>query len=96
MGVKFAREYDEIVLELSEAIANIPQFYDFLEMEETDWESLNDSGQKECLKTLTDDVFYALGTSSQISLGQGTITYEKRKHRIKIEVDNMINIVSLI
>ncbi|MFS1511194.1 hypothetical protein VQL36_01970 [Chengkuizengella sp. SCS-71B] len=52
--------------------------------------------QKECLKTLTDDVFYALGSNSQISLGQGAITYEKSKHRIKIEVDNIINVVSLI
>ncbi|NDI34829.1 hypothetical protein [Chengkuizengella sediminis] len=96
MGVKFAREYDDIVSDLSEAIANIPQFYDFLEMEENDWGSLDESGQKEYLKTLTDDVFYALGSISQIRIGLGTITYEKSKHRIKVKVNNIINVVSLI
>lgn len=96
MGVKFAREYSDIVADLSEAIANIPLFFDFLEMNETDWVNLDESEQKECLKTLTDDVFYALGSFSKINLGEGTITYDKSKHMIKIDVHNIINVVSVV
>ncbi|MDP5274679.1 hypothetical protein [Chengkuizengella axinellae] len=96
MGVKFAREYDDIISDLSKVIGGIPQFYDFLDMNEKDWLSLDESEQKECLKTLTDDVFFALGSSSKISLGQGTVIYDKQKHRIMIDVNNVINMISLI
>lgn len=94
MGVKFGREYNDIVNDLTTAIGQIRDCYDFFEMSEEDWTDMSSDEQAECLKTLADDVFFALGSDSTIQVGQGLLVYEKSKHIIK--VDQGENIISLI
>lgn len=97
MGVKFGREYNDIVDDLTTAIGQIKNSYDFFEMTEEDWNGLDQEEQTECLKTLADDVFFALGTNPRIQVGQGFLMYEKVKHIIKVnQGDNLITIVNLV
>jgi hypothetical protein len=97
MGVKFGREYNDIVEDLTTAIEQIENSYDFLEMSDEDWNELDKEQQTECLKTLADDVFFALGTNPRIQIGQGFLVYEKNKHIIKVnQSDNLVTIVNLV
>lgn len=97
MGVKFGREYEDIVGDLTEALGQIEDSYAFLEMNEEDWKELDESEQKECLKTLADDVFFALGTNPKVHVGRGILVYEKSKHVIKVnQGENVVTIVNLI
>lgn len=97
MGVKFAREYNDIVKDLTNAIAQIQDCYTFFEMTKEDWESLNESEQKECIETMSDDVFFALGTNENVEIGRGKLTYDADKHRIKVDQgENVVTVVHLI
>ena len=97
MGVKFAREYEDIILELTGALEQLEDSYTFLDMDEQDWAGLAPEEQKECLRTLADDVFYGLGTEPVMELGQGTLSYEVDKHIIKLDYPNtVIKIIRLI
>lgn len=84
MGVKFAREYEDIHRELAEAVAGIDEVYAFFEMSSADWQGLEEEEQQECIRTLTDDIFYALGSDAQVEIGQGTIRYDASRHLIKV------------
>lgn len=97
MGVKFGREYEDIVNELAEAIQHIDGFYGFFDMNQSDWQSLESGEQAACAKTLADDVFFALGERPKLSLAEGQVTYEQNKHRLKVEYsDNVVTVISLI
>src|SRR5690554_2234715 len=97
MGVKFGREYEDIVGDLTEALGQIKDSYTFLEMNEEDWAQLDETEQKECLKTLADDVFFALGSNPRIEVGSGVLVHEKNKHMIKVDHgENVVTIVKLI
>ena len=97
MGVKFAREYEDIVEELARAIGEIDDCYHFFEMTEADWTDLEEDEQKECLKTLADDVFFGLGTDPKIDIGQGILVYDLKRHVITVNHgDNRTTIVNLI
>lgn len=93
IGVKFGREYNDIVDDLSEAIVQVDSFYDFLDMSEQDWNRLSEFDQKECLKTLADDVFFALGNQRKIKLGRGVVFYSQQKHIITVEDGQNVTIV---
>lgn len=86
MGVKFNREYEDISHELSEAIRTIEDCYEFVGMERSDWLELAQADRDECVRTLSDDIFYALGTDPSISVGSGIIEYDRSKHLIKVTV----------
>lgn len=97
MGVKFGREYEDIVTDLTAAIRQIDDCYEFIEMPAQDWRNLNDEEQTACLTTLADDIFYALGQSAQINVGQGKLTYHAGRHVISVaHGDSQVTIVSLI
>lgn len=97
MGVKFGREYRDIVHDLGEAIRRIDAFYDFFEMSEQDWNGLDDDEQNECVKTLADDVFYALGRDRELNVGTGHVHYIRSKHIIKVEDgNNVVTVVNLV
>lgn len=97
MGVKFAREYEDIVKDLTNAIAQIKDCYTFFEMTKEDWDNLNETEQKECIETLSDDVFFALGTNESVAIGTGTLTYDAHKHLIKVDQgENLVTVVHLI
>ena len=97
MGVKFAREYEDIIAELTNALEQFEQCYTLLDMEEQDWTGLAQDEQQECLRTLADDVFYGLGTGADMELGQVVLSYEADKHIIKVAYSSGVTrIVKLI
>lgn len=97
MGVKFGREYEDIVKDLTAAIRLIDDAYDFFEMSLHDWESLDEEEQTACLTTLADDIFFALGQSPQISVGrQGKLSYHASRHVITVSQGERVTIVKLI
>lgn len=96
MGVKFAREYDEIILDLTAAIQEVEQFYEAFEMDRVTWDDLAKEEQTECVRTLADDIFYGLGMEATLHVGKGIIHYDGRKHVITVnDGEKCINIVYL-
>jgi hypothetical protein len=97
MGVKFGREYEEIVQDLCTAINGVDGFYEMFEMTEEMWSELDAEERKECLRTLADDVFYALGIDPVMEIGRGTIRYNKKNHVIQVsDGDRVVSVVNLI
>lgn len=97
MGVKFNREYKDISDDLTKAIETIADCYTFLEMNAEDWNELTADDRHECVRTLSDDVFYALGSSRTIHVGSGTIEYDAEKHLLKVSAaPSLVHIISLI
>lgn len=87
MGVKHAREYEDILVELKDAMHSIGDGYTFFEMETTEWEELAETERLELMEALADDVFYALGEDPVIHVGHGVVTYRPKHHIIEVSVD---------
>jgi hypothetical protein len=87
MGVKYTREYEDIIVELTEAIYEIPNFYDFFDMTSEDWNDIPEDERKACASTLADDIFYALGNEPVLSVGSGTIKHNKVKNSIMVSFE---------
>ena len=97
MGVKFNRDYYDISADLVKAVQQITDCYRFFEMEENDWNELDQDEQQEVVRTLCDDLFYGLGDSSVIAVGSGQIEYDPKSHVIKeTAADQVAFIVRLI
>ncbi|PZE20119.1 hypothetical protein [Paenibacillus xerothermodurans] len=97
MGIKFGREYPDIITDFTEALCSIDECYTFLEMTPKEWQGLEPDEQRECIKTLADDVFYGLGTEPRMRIGTCTINYDREKHVIVIHhEDKLINVVYLV
>ncbi|HEX7057715.1 MAG TPA: hypothetical protein VF260_11050 [Bacilli bacterium] len=93
MGVRFNREYADIVDELTAAIAQIADCHTAFEMSQSEWEELAEQEQKDTLRTLADDVFYALGAAPKMQVGSGKIEYDAGNHAIKVFADPQLVIV---
>ncbi|AFH66114.1 hypothetical protein ACVNS2_36115 [Paenibacillus caseinilyticus] len=85
MGIRFGREYNDIISDFTEALQGIDGCHEFLEMSAEDWNVMNSSERKECMKTLADDLFYGLGTESPMSVGGCTVTHDAKRHLIRID-----------
>lgn len=97
MGVKFNREYKEIVHDLAAAIGRIENSYEAFEMTAEEWNAQEAPEQAECMRTLADDVFYGLGTSPSLEVGSGKIEYDAGNHLIKVRTqDNVVHLIKLI
>ncbi|MCR8642602.1 hypothetical protein NV379_07990 [Paenibacillus sp. N1-5-1-14] len=97
MGVKFGREYSDIQKELTAAISKITDVHVFLEMEAADWDLLAEDEQLECIGTLTDDLFYALGTEPVCHVGSGSVRYDHERHVIIVRSSGgLATVISLI
>ena len=96
MGVKYGREYSDIIREMTVALENIDGLNDFFRMDAEEWQTLDAQSRKECVRTLSDDVIYALGTESTVAVGSGYAEYDDRRHVLKIFDGSKITIVSLI
>ncbi|WP_274364560.1 hypothetical protein [Paenibacillus thermotolerans] len=97
MGVKFNREYKDIVHDMTKAIGTIPDCHDFFEMDAADWSELDEKEREQCVQTMADDVFYALGSTPKLSIGSGKVDYDAENHVIKINSgNNIVHIVKLI
>jgi len=96
MGIKHYREYEEIIQDLMSAIFKIEDFYDFLGMHSADWESMGKEEQLECLKTLSDDIFFGLDADPSMNIGRGIIIYDEGDTSIKVfNKGKCVGIVSL-
>ncbi|OPA73502.1 hypothetical protein BVG16_28135 [Paenibacillus selenitireducens] len=90
MGVKHAREYADILVDLTEAVAKIPDCYEFFEMTSEEWERLSGEDRKEVLEALADDVFYGLGEHTIIQVGSSEVTYDAKFHLIDVSIGDQI------
>jgi hypothetical protein len=97
LGVKFNREYRDIITDFVRAISHIEDCYTVFEMDDEDWEALGSEEQQEVIRTLADDIFYGLGNDPNMSLGTGHIQYDEKQHILKVAgPDNVVHIVNLI
>lgn len=84
MGVKYGRFYTAIISELAQALGPIEEMCVFLGMDAGEWEALGSEGRIACIRTIADDLFYALGTEKEVSVGRARILYDELHHRIRI------------
>lgn len=84
MAVRYKREYSHIIDDMAEALKRIEDNYTFLNMKEDQWKGLEDKVRGECLKTMSHDIIYGLGTQAQIYVGQGLVKYEPDLEQIRI------------
>lgn len=96
MGVKYGREYRDIIIELSAALLELPDAYTFFQMDLEDWADLSDEEQRELILTLADDVFFALGQNPRIQVGSGAAEYDGERHILKVFCGPKVFIINLI
>jgi hypothetical protein len=97
MGVKFNREYKDIVQDLSIAIQAIKDGYEAFEMTAEEWSTQDVGEQAEFMRTLADDIFYGLGSTPTLDIGSGKIEYDAANHLIKVHSDEkVIHVIKLI
>jgi hypothetical protein len=97
MGVRHAREYADILKDLTAAVAEIEESYTFFEMEQEEWEALHEEDRHEVMEALADDVFFGLGEDPVIKVGQGVITHNSKFHIIEVsQGDKVTQIIRLI
>jgi hypothetical protein len=84
MALSYNREYDRILDDLSRAIETVPRFYEMFEMDGDEWSELSKEEREVCVRTLADDVFYALGSEPSAEIGEGTAEYDGARRVIKI------------
>ncbi|RAV16759.1 hypothetical protein [Paenibacillus contaminans] len=97
MGVKYAREFSDIIEDLTTAIGNIEGCHVLLEMSDEDWGGLEIDERRDCLQTLADDVFYGLGSDPVMKFERTMFTYDKGSHTIRVsDGDKLIQVVRLI
>ena len=88
MGVRFNREYPEILADLSAILTQLPASAEFVEMDQADWLNLSPKTRKEMAETIADDLFFALGDEPTITFGELTVQYDSNLHRIFIHSSN--------
>ncbi|MEK4248340.1 hypothetical protein [Paenibacillus sp. FSL W7-1287] len=90
MGVRHAREYRDILQELTDAISNIEDCYLFFEMDVEAWNELQGEEKHEVLEALADDVFYGLGEHPEIEVGSGQVIYNSKLHHIVVKTNDQV------
>jgi len=97
MGVKHAREYDEINQDLRRAISKVERSYELLEIDRDQWEKLDKKEQKDYMTTLADDIFFALGSVKSMNVGKGVVRYIEEEHIITVfDGEKSMYIINLI
>jgi hypothetical protein len=84
VGVKFNREYEDIVEEMTKAIISVQDCYECFEMNQDEWNQMDQDEQISCIRTLSDDIFYGLGNLPILTIGSGKIEYDSQNHVIKV------------
>ncbi|MFC5528777.1 hypothetical protein [Cohnella yongneupensis] len=96
MAIRYSRDYDRILDDLSNALSTVPQFYEAFEMEESDWNSLSKDERDVCIRTLADDLFYVLGSEPSTDVGLGKAEYDASHGVIKVTADaSLVHVVPL-
>lgn len=96
MSIRYTRDYAKILDDLSLAISTVPQFYETFEMDDGEWSGLADKEKAVCLRTLADDVFYALGSLNATEIGSGLAEYDSGRGIIKVTASTqLVHVVAL-
>lgn len=97
MGVKYGREYLDILHDLQKILVQIEGIHLFFEMSDEEWGTLSEQQQMDCLQTVADDIFYGLGKEPTLQIGNATITYYPNRHMIFVNhptgVDHIISLI---
>ncbi len=97
MGVRFGREYQDIITDFSDALSRIPDCYECFEMTDEDWQQLEHEERDSYVRTLADDLFYGLGVDPEIQVGSGEIRHDPSRHVLQVTTpDGVVQIVRLI
>jgi hypothetical protein len=97
MGVKFGRQYKDIIDDFSAALGQIDDLYSCFEMSAEDWNGMEDAERSDCIRTLADDLFYGLGTEGMLQVGSGTVTHDAERHILKVNADpDLVTVVYLV
>lgn len=96
MGVKYGREYSDIIKQLSAALQELSDAYTFFQMDPEDWTGLSEQEQQALIRTLADDVFFALGKDPRIPVGSGAAEYDGERHILKVFCGHKVFIINLI
>lgn len=97
MGIKFGREYSDIITDFTDALQGIDGCYEFLEMTAEDWDGMSVAERKECMKTLADDLFYGLGVETHMSIGDCVVMHDAKRHLIRIDHgETMTRVIHLV
>jgi hypothetical protein len=96
VGVQFARDYVDIVDDLSQALLLVNKNYEFIGMSAGDWERLTSRQKQNCLQTMADDVIYALGRQPRLRFGESTVSYEHQVQAIMVNgTDDVTHVIHL-
>lgn len=96
MAVRYRREYDLIIGEMVDALKHLEGYFEFLGLGSKEWDALGVEIQDECLKTMSHDIIYGLGTEPVIYVGRGSIKYEPDLAQIRIfDGDSAVYVVRL-
>lgn len=96
MAVKYKREYTLIIGEMVNALKHLEDYYEFIELEGKDWYELDEKVRDECLKTMSHDIIYGLGTEPTIQVGQGYVKYEPELAQIRVfDGEKCVHVVML-
>lgn len=97
MGIKFGREYKDIVTDFVRGIEMVDGFYELLDMSADDWQELEQEEQEECLRTLADDIFYGLGNSPVMQIGAGSVRHDPGNHVLKVhDGEKLVSVIYLV
>ncbi|OCT16169.1 hypothetical protein A8709_01620 [Paenibacillus pectinilyticus] len=97
MGIKFGREYKDIVTDFVRGIELVNGFYELLEMSAEDWQELDTEDQEQCLRTLADDIFYGLGSSPVMNVGAGSVRHDASNHVLKVhDGEKLVSVIYLV
>ncbi|MFW6381048.1 MAG: hypothetical protein ACOCZ3_00770 [Bacillota bacterium] len=96
MGIKYTRSYRYIIQDLSQALHEVDEVYEFVEMPVDTWTTMSQQEQDDCLKTISDDIFYALDFNPTQYVGQGKVQYDRHNNILKVfDGSNCIHIIEL-
>ncbi|CAH0122739.1 hypothetical protein PAE9249_05330 [Paenibacillus sp. CECT 9249] len=90
VGVRHAREYADILADLTEAVLQIPDGHLFIDMTTEEWGQLAPEERREVMEALADDVFFGLGEDPLIRVGSAAVAYDSKFHRIVVRMKEQI------
>lgn len=90
MGLKYTKEYTLIIDELTRALEDFENLHELFEMNLTDWKLLSKTQQIEILNTLSDDIFYALGSKNEYIIENQKIKYNIENKSLDIFINEQL------
>ena len=96
MGLKYTKDYTLIIDELTKALESFDNLQELFQMNLTDWNQLSKTQQIEILNTLSDDIFYALGSETEYIIENQKIKYNQENKSLDIFInEKLLNCISL-